>query len=402
VTRAADLTRVADVVVVGGGLEGLSIAWALTRAGIADVVVCERATLASGETGKSSGIVRCHYGVASLAWMAWKGIDLFENAADALGTEIGFVQTGYVVGVGPENAGALAANVADHRALGIDVDLVDPDAVAHLWPGVDPTGFAGFAYEPRGGYGDAYRTATAYAAAARRGGATIYQHAPVARVTADGDRVTGVDLVGGGHVAAPAVVVAAGWWSSGLVAPLGIDLPLRAQREPILLVEASSPVRGVPVLSDLVSLQYVRPERSGQLLVGNSNHWRPDFVPVPEGYLNRATDGEVETLGSKLVARLPGLRGLALSGSYAGCYDVTPDYNPVIDRAGPDGLVIAAGFSGHGFKISAAVGDLVADLLITGGSRDPWIPASDFRLARFAEGRPLVSAHPYRGAGTMR
>ena len=91
-----------------------------------------------------------------------------------------------------------------------------------------------------------------------------------------------------------------------------------------------------------------------------------------------------------------------MAGSYAGCYDVTPDYNPVIGPAGPANLLVAAGFSGHGFKISPAVGALVADLVVDGRSADPHVPESDFRLERFAEGTPLRSPHPYVGAGEMR
>src|SRR5262252_177363 len=93
-----------DIIIIGGGLEGLSTAWALAQRGISNVLVLERDTLCSGGTAKSSGVVRCHYGVPSLAAMAWKGLHVFENAQDLLGQDIGFQQTGYVVGVGPENA----------------------------------------------------------------------------------------------------------------------------------------------------------------------------------------------------------------------------------------------------------------------------------------------------------
>jgi sarcosine oxidase, subunit beta len=159
----------AEVVIVGGGIEGLSTAYALTQLGVRDVLVLERAALASGGTGKSSGIVRCHYGVASLATMAWKGLQLFENAVEILGTEIGFEQIGYVVGVGAGNLEPLEANVAMHQSLGIDSRVVSRDEVAALWPYADLSDLAGFAYEARGGYGDASRTALAFGAAARRG-----------------------------------------------------------------------------------------------------------------------------------------------------------------------------------------------------------------------------------------
>jgi glycine/D-amino acid oxidase-like deaminating enzyme len=115
----------ADVVIVGGGLEGCAAAWALVRRGVTDVVVCERDTVGSGGTGKSSGVVRCHYGVSSLAAMAATGLELFENAAQILGTDIGFHQTGYVVGVGPENVDALHASMDGQRAVGVRTEDID-------------------------------------------------------------------------------------------------------------------------------------------------------------------------------------------------------------------------------------------------------------------------------------
>jgi sarcosine oxidase subunit beta len=393
----------ADVVIVGGGIEGLSTAYALTQAGISDVLVLERATLASGGTGKSSGIVRCHYGVASLAAMAWKGLQLFENALDVLGTEIGFEQIGYVVGVGEGNLESLEANVAMHRSLGIDSRVVGASEVAALWPYADLSDLIGFAYEPRGGYGDGARTALAFAAAARRGGARIRQGAAVRRVCGG----PGVELASGERITSGAVVVAAGFWSRNLLTPLGIDLPVRAQREAILLIEAGadgpSPerVRDLPVFSDLADLQYVRPERSGQLLVGNSDHSDPEWAD-PDDYSNRASDGFLAAALPKVAHRFPGLGDARLASSYAGCYDVTPDYNPVMSAATIPGLFVCAGFSGHGFKISPAVGELMADLVAHGVSRDPLVPEADFALGRFAEGRLLASAHAYAGAGQMR
>lgn len=389
----------ARVVVVGGGVEGLSSAYALARRGI-EVVVCERAELASGGTGKSSGVVRAHYGVPSLAAMAWLGVQALERGTEELGTDVGFVQTGYVVGVGPDDVAALEANVAMHQRLGIEVELVDHDHVADLWPGADLSDFAAFAHEPRGGHGDAHSTALAYAHAARRAGATIRTHTPVAALDTTGDRVGGVVLADGTTVAADVVVVAAGAWSVPLCAEVGIDLPIRAQREQILLVDPGRDLGEVPVLSDLVSLQYVRAERDGSLLVGNSDHTAPDYVDVDD-YPNRPDDAHVEQAAAKVQARFPGLEP-ALKGGYSGCYDVTPDFNPIIDRPGPDGLLVAAGFSGHGYKISPAVGELVADLFTDGTSHHPDVVADDFRFDRFARGRPLTSAHPYRGAGQMR
>ncbi|MBL7500616.1 FAD-binding oxidoreductase [Frankia sp. CNm7] len=385
------------VVIVGGGLLGLSIARALTARGVDDVLVLERATLASGGTGKSSGIVRCHYGVPSIAAMSWRSLPTFEE----LGDVVGFRQVGYLVGVGAENSAPLRANTEVHQRLGIEVEMIDHDRVAGLWPYLRVDDFAAFSYEPRGGYADASQLATHFGAQARSGGARIRQSTPVTRVLTAGEAVTGVELAGGEVVEADVVVVATGLWSGELMSALRIDFPVQSLRSELLVVDAGEPLRDLPVLSDLVSLQYVRVEGSGELLVGNSDHSEPKFAD-PDNYSNQASEAGLERAGAKVLHRFDKFPEVSVAHTYAGCYDITPDWNPVIAPVGFGGLYLAAGFSGHGFKISPAVGTLMADLILEGDSTDPDIPAADFRLERFAEGRPLLSRHPYAGAGEMR
>jgi glycine/D-amino acid oxidase-like deaminating enzyme len=401
------MTAGATVVVIGGGVEGLSTARALVERGVADVTVVERETIGSGGTAKSSSIVRCHYGVPSLAAMAWRSVPVITHAREILGDDAGFRPSGYLVGVGENNVEPLRANVAMQQALGIDVELIGADRAAELWPVANMEDFAAFAYEPQGGYADAYLSAQAFAGAARRGGARIRQQTPVAAIEATpGERVTGVRLADGARVGADVVVVAAGPWSTALVAPLGVDLPIRAQRAQILLIDPGAPLGVVPVLSDLVSLQYVRGEGDveggrGRLLHGDSDHRQPEWAD-PDTYADRADDDYLTDAIPKLEHRFPKLAAPALSASYAGCYDTTPDYNPVIGPASVEGLYLCAGFSGHGFKISPAVGELMADVICDGASRHREIDHRDFRLERFAEGRPLLAPHPYAGAGEMR
>ena len=398
------MSETAEVVVVGGGLEGCAAAWALARRGVTDVVVAERGTVGSGMTGKSSGIVRCHYGVSSLAAMAAVGLEVFENAEDLFGADIGFRQTGYVVGVADANVDALRKSLAAQRSVGVDTEEIDHAEVARLWPYADLTPFAAFGWEPRGGYGDAYQTAQAFSASARAAGARVRQGSPVAGLLLDGDRVTGVRLADGSEISAGTVVVATGVWTRPFLAPYGIDMPIRVVREQIVLIDPgieSAAVSRLPVFSDLVSLQYVRPEVGGEILFGNSDLAHTEDAD-PDSYLNRATEAFVDVTVDKVGTRFPGFPDAAISSSYAGCYDVTPDWNPVISPGPLDGLVIAAGFSGHGFKIAPAVGQLVADLVIDGHSSDPRIPESDFRFSRFADGELLTTPYPYVGAGEMR
>jgi glycine/D-amino acid oxidase-like deaminating enzyme len=393
--------RTAEVVVVGGGVEGLSIAYALCDRGRRDVLVLERDMIGSGFTAKSSGIVRCHYGVRSLAAMAWRSLAVLEDAETALGADIGFHRCGYLVGVGPDDSDALAANLAMQREIGVDVTTITPDEAAELFPQMRVDDFAAFGFEPRGGYADGYQTAAAFAAASRRGGAEIVQGCGVKELLTSGEKVTGVLTADGERVSAGCVVVAAGPWSSDLVGDVGVELPLRAMREQLMVVDPGGTLGEVPVLSDLVSLQYLRPERTTDLLVGNSDHHDPEWVD-PDRYDNTLDDDFAVAAIEKFSHRFPGLSEASLSSSYAGCYDVTPDYNPVMGPTPLDGLYLCAGFSGHGYKISPAVGVLMADILCDGASRDPDVEGDDFRLGRFDEGALLVSPHPYLGAPEMR
>jgi sarcosine oxidase, subunit beta len=388
-------------VIIGAGVNGLSTARALVELGIRDVVVVDRATVGSGGSGKSSGIVRCHYGIRSLAAMAWHSLPVLAQSEEILGADSGYRNTGYLVGVGSENLGALRSNVAMHQNLGINVSLVDHDTAQAMWPTANVSDFAQFAYEPQGGYGDGHQTAQAFSLAARRGGARILQDSAVAGIELDGARASGVRLVNGARIASRQVVVAAGSWSVALAGMIGIDLPIRAQRAQILLVDPGLPLCGVPVFSDLVSLQYIRSEGNASILLGDSDHSDPEWSD-PDRLRERATEDELVKMIPKFEHRFPGLGAAQLSSSYAGCYDVTPDYNPIISASPVDGVWICAGFSGHGYKISPAVGELMADLITVGHSRHPDVDHRDFRWDRFADGNYLVSPHPYAGAGQMR
>jgi sarcosine oxidase subunit beta len=320
---------------------------------------------------------------------------------ELLGQEIGFRPSGYVVGVGEGDVAALEANLATQRSVGVEVDLIDRDQVAAMWPVARLDDFAAFGFEPRSGHGDAYLTTQAFAAVARRAGAAIRQGSKVAGLLVAGDRVRGVRMMDGEELTAASVVVAAGPWSPSMLAPWGLELPMTVIREEKVLISPGMDLGRPPVFSDLVSLQYIRPEPGGQLLFGNSDLSAPRFAD-PDGYSNSISPTTVEQVAERMAYRFPGLADPTITSGYAGCYDVTPDWNPVISRTPVEGLVVAAGFSGHGYKISPAVGRLIADLVLDGVSSDADIPETDFRFSRYAEADPLVSPHPYSAAGQLR
>lgn len=395
--------RTADVVIVGAGLMGCSTAHALAKRKVGRVLTLERDVIGSGATGKSSGVLRCHYGHPVLAYMAWKSLETFRFSHEVLGDDVGYRPIGYMVGVGPDNLAALDANLRMLQEVGIDTRFLNPEEARRLWPQMEMGDFAGFAYEPCGGYADPALTVQAYARLAREAGAEIVQSCPVNRIllSPDGSRIEGVESTVFGRVYAPVVVVAAGVWTPFLTETMGFRVPIRAQREQLLLIDPSTPLGSVPVYSDLVNLQYGRPEGSGHILVGNSDHSQPEFVH-PDDYGRGVDDGYVEKAANKFMTRFPTLSQARLVTGYAGAYEVTPDYNPVIGSSPVEGLYLCAGFSGHGFKLSPVVGEMMASCILEGHSGDPKIDLSLFRLSRFEEGELLTSLHPYQGAGQLR
>lgn len=393
----------AEVIIVGAGLMGTSVAHALAGRGVRDIVVLERDYVAAGATGKSSGVIRCHYGVPSLAYMAWRSLETFQYAEDILGDSVGYVQSGYLVAVGKENVPALEANVRMQQRLGIDTHLLSPEEAQKLWPEADLSDIYALAYEPQGGYADPTMTAQAYARAAREQGVQIRQGQAVIRLltSKDGSKIIGVETQGQGIIYAPLVIVAAGVWSHKVMATVGIDVPVRPQRAQLVVIDPGKNLGSVPVFSDLVNLQYIRPEQSGHLLVGNSDHGHPEFVDA-DNYAQHVDADHVEVMTDKFLSRFSSLENAAFVSGYSGAYEVTPDYNPIMSTTPLQGAYVCTGFSGHGFKLTPMVGTLMTNLVLGGYTPDSEVNLYPFRLNRFEQGEALISEHQYEGAGQLR
>ena len=297
--------------------------------------------------GPARRAASCAATTASRHWPPWPGTPCpcSRTSEELLGAPSGYIRTGYLVGVGtrePRISPGERVDAAEPRDRGRSDRRTTRRR--RLWPEADLDDVAGFAYEPRGGYGDGHQTALAFAAAARRRGVRLSQDTAVTAIEVAHGRAVGVRLADGGRIGAAHVVLAAGPWSTPLAATAGVDLPLRAQRAQILLVDPGRPPAPRPVFSDLVSLQYVRTEGTTSILVGDSDHSDPQWAD-PDAYRERASDDELAASVPKFVRRFPGFDGASLSSSYAGCYDVTPDYNPVISSCPVEALWICAGFS---------------------------------------------------------
>lgn len=386
-----------DVVIVGGGIMGCAVAFELSRRG-RRVVVLEKNTVCSGATGRSSAIVRQHYSNENTARMALYGLRVFQDFDDRVGGESGFVERGFIVLVPEHDRQGLEANVALQRRVGIRTEIVAPETLSELIPGVNTTDLVAAAFEPESGYADPHLTTHGYARAARGFGATLLQDVEVTGITFTADRVTGVDTTAG-PFSAPAVINCAGPWGAHIAAMAGLAAPIRSSRIQVAVFERPAAYRTVhPVVLDFVHASYFRPETGNLMLVGRLNPEEADEVVDPDACPDHAEPAFVADVGERWTQRCPPMDESRARNGYSGLYAVTPDWHPVVDEVpAGSGFFLCTGFSGHGFKLAPAVGVMTADLVTAEPQPEfDWRP---FSLGRFAEGRLIRGSYEYSITG---
>lgn len=385
---AASSEASADVIVIGAGVQGASLAFHLAERG-ARVIVVERSAVAAGATGRSSGLVRMHYDLLAETKLAWASFPYFRDWAERVGGECGFTKTGFLWMEPAEGESRLRANVAAHRALGIESSVVDAVGIRRIAPGLAVADGEVAAYEPESGYADPSGTAAGFMRAARDRGATLVRGAHVTAIPVAGGQVTGVETTKGAF-AAPVVVNVAGGWAARVAALAGLDIPVTVWRHDTGYVGVPPTVaRPLPVVIDNPNAQYLRPEGSGLALIGledeNGLDGDPDrdAADAEPGFEGRVTE--------RVIRRVPALVDGTFQSAHSGQDGLTPDQRPILGQAGPDGFYLDCGHSGTGFKTAPAVGLGMAELILDGEARS--VDISPFRLERFAEGRLLEGEH---------
>jgi glycine/D-amino acid oxidase-like deaminating enzyme len=376
----------ADVVIIGGGVIGASIAHHLTARGMREVVVIDKSFVASGATGKSSACVRQHYSTVETCRMIRYALDFFERFDELTGGgSCGFRRTGYLLGVDERMRPPMEISVALQRGTGIETRLVSPDEMREIEPRLQTDDWVAGCYEPDSGYCNPVETAQGFARAARARGARILEDTEALGILTDGDHVTGVST-SRGPIHAPRVVNAAGLWGARVGAMVGLEIPISVCRHKISIVSWPQVASGPhPMVYDFVTNIYTRPELGGHILVGGLEPEEALDLADPDRYKEGVSLDESTEALSRVSRRFPVLEEGRIARGYAGCFDVTPDWHPVLDRVGPEGSYVAVGFSGHGFKLSPAVGHMMAALITEGPGAHPDLPT--FRLSRFAEGK---------------
>lgn len=374
----------ADAVVVGGGVMGTSAAFRLAQAGL-DVVLCERGRLGGGSSGKPVGGVRAQFSSEVNVALAARSLRAYARFADDMGADIGFRRTGYLFCLRTgEQVAAFGRAVEVQRGLGAGSRLVEPSEAARLGVVVPPTGLVAGAWSPDDGVARPAPVVRAYAGAAAALGARVRT----------GCAVEGVDVRPGGlarvrtsagDVDAPAVVVAAGAWSAAVGRMLGVSLPVVPVRRQIAFAPAPAglpvPPEALPFTIDQSTCAYWHGDGEGGLLLGWTD---PDQAAGEDVTVD---DGWHAGLRAALAVVAPSLADLPLSRGWAGLYETTPDHDaalgPVRGGAAEAGVrvVAATGFSGHGFLMAPAVGEVVRDLV---RGRPPVVDVAALAPERFA------------------
>ncbi len=376
--------RTADAVIIGAGITGVSTAVQLAGLGLRRVVVLEKKFVGAGGTGRSVGIIRQLYPTRETSEMVLRSLRVFERFGEAVGGEANFVRSGVLIGVSSAMRPTLEKTLAQQRAIGIRAEILEPAELPRIEPRIDPAGLGAVLWEPDSGYGDPAAVTAGFAAAARARGVAIEQGVEVVAIRQAAGRVIGVDTAGGDHIDAPVVLDAAGLWAPRVARLAGLELPIMVGRHPVFIVERDAAF-GAPhtVYLDLAGGSYVRPEIGGLTLTGSLTDDETQHPMDPDLLGSEAGFDEAAEVLARTARALPALAEARFSHGYAGAFDITPDWMPILDETPLRGFYVAAGMSGHGFKLAPAVGEMVA-ALVTGG-RSP-VSLAPFRLARFDGG----------------
>lgn len=386
--------KTADVVVIGGGCMGTSIAWHLTRQG-ADVVLLERAHIATGATGHSGALLRRHYEHPVGVRLAAESYRVFASFAKHTGRGAGFVRVGFTTGARESDVPTLKRLLAMQHEHGVDAKLLSIEELRALEPDMEVSDLAAGVYDARAGYADPVATALGFAAAATDAGAEIREEVEVGEILVAKTRVIGVGAKSGA-IRSDHVVVAAGNWTPELLATVGVRVPVRFVRGEIAFFRRPLGARAPRLHFDYYHNTYSRPEGTRDTLVGFLSTNKRTARPSPRPFDETLPASTAKDLKARLAARFPPFLRSQFRGGYAGLYDVTPDRYPILGPVGPAGLFVAVGFSGHGFKLSPAVGRLMADAVL-GTGRDPDLAA--LAPSRFADGRPIKPTAPFPAPG---
>lgn len=389
--KSNGIPKTADIVILGAGVMGASIAFHLAKRKAGRIVVIEKDHVASGGSGRSSALVRMHYSYPPEVQLALVSLNIFENWREIVGEPGEFKQTGFVRIVHPNELERLKQNVDMQRGLGARVELIDRKQLQELQPDWKVEEVQLAAYEPDSGYGDGNVVANDFLSRAREMGVEYLSKTRAASFLVQDGRVRGI-ATDKGEIAAPVVVAATGPWTRPLFSAVGYEVPIEPEYHQVAILKNAPGMKvGGCACIDSVTATYFRSDGSDKFLVGDFYGKRP---VDPDNYPQRASEESLEEIIERAARRVPALENAEVMRGVTGVYDMTPDARALLGEVpGIGGLNICAGFSGMGFKISPAIGLVMSEMLMDDEAKT--VDVSSFAPSRFAEGKPIKAEFEY-------
>jgi|Deesub1362A_J573_1020465.scaffolds.fasta_scaffold00036_47 sarcosine oxidase subunit beta len=364
----------ADVVVIGGGVIGLSTAYYLAKSGVEKIIVAEKKYLGSGASGRCAGGIREQFSSKPSIRLAKKSLDMYERLSDELNFNILFRQGGYLfLAFDEESMEELERDVKLQNSLNVDSVLLEPEEVKEIVPELNIDGLLGGSFNMRDGIAFPFPVVWGFARKCRKMGVEIRDFSEVSDILVRDGTVRGVKL-GNEIIGADFVVNAAGGWSSQVYHMAGLEPYNKPVKHEILATEPMKPFLE-PMVIDLTAGLYFNQSMRGEIIGGIG-------IPESPSYQMGSSLEFLEAFASRVTKLMPKLKGVKVLRQWAGLYDMTPDSLPILGETEIEGFIQANGFSGHGFMLAPIVGKLIAKLIATGES-DPLL--EPFKYDRFKE-----------------
>ncbi len=368
----------ADYVIIGGGVQGCSIAYNLAKLGAKNVVVLEKETISSGSTGRCGAGIRAQWGTEMNCRIGMDCLSKFENLSEELGMDVGLNQCGYLMVAYRESEfETLKQSMKLQNSLGINTKVVSKEEAYEICPGLAAEDAVGFTFHDKDGHADPFLTTFAYQEAAKRLGVTFHKFTEVTGVKVENGKIAGVTTTKG-DIAAPIVVNCAGGYSQKVAEMAGLELPNFSERHEIIITE---PVEfGVcpPMLMSFTGNYYIQQRPHGSIIGGCSPEGHP------EDYKNGNSWQFLEKMAQTIYKLLPRTKGVRIVRQWSGLYNMTPDRQPILGEAEDiKGFFLSVGFSGHGFMFGPTTGELMAQLIL---GKNLSMPIDMLHYRRFATG----------------
>ncbi|MHC2994836.1 MAG: FAD-binding oxidoreductase [Candidatus Atribacteria bacterium] len=371
----------ADIVIIGGGIIGCSIAYNLAKKGCKNVVLFEKNSLASGATGRSGAGIRQQFGTKMNCILARESIKIFENLSQELDYDIELNQGGYLILAYTEKeVNQFKKNVALQQSLDIDVRFITVKEAKKIVPPLNTEDILAATFCPTDGHADPFKTNFAYAEAAQRLGVKIYTFTEVNEIETENNRIVAV-YTDKEKILTPTVINAAGGYSEVIGKMVGVDLPVYSQRHQILITEPVDPLFR-PMLMSFSRNFYCQQTPHGSIIMGfgDPNEPKGDDIGTSWQFARE--------MAQKMTTVVPLLKEVSMVRQWAGLYNVSPDAQPILgEHPQVGGFYMAIGFSGHGFMLAPVASKLIAELILEGKTS---LPIDKLDIGRFERGELIL------------